>query len=387
MVVGNSGLRNNTGFTGINEATGTTIQDGKELTLIGGKSDGSGNRFNLAEKVISAVGDGAKLILGSLGINDSSLYQGQAAEVNLSNGGELKIAAGDYLVKNHSSAGGTTTVDKNSTFRSDNATFTDKAVLENNGETILGALNGWNSAEVRNNSKLTVNGNTQFGGRFINNANAKLVGTADIDGTLQNSQGARLIANTVNVNGTLRNFGYMEALDNSTVFGTLENPGEIRLFNTHIGSRGSGDIGTIGNTYTLKATGKTQVSGLLANAPGAIAEFSGNDSELVILSGGSVSNNGTLIADSLVVNEGGYFINGDNAQKTFTASPLRLRAVTRAVAKATEQLKNLTVSEGAPRRITDWRITEQARLRVNLSMLREQKPTAVCRIFLLTAAA
>ena len=63
MVVGNSGLRNNTGFTGINEATGTTIQDGKELTLIGGKSDGSGNRFNLAEKVISAVGDGAKLIL------------------------------------------------------------------------------------------------------------------------------------------------------------------------------------------------------------------------------------------------------------------------------------------------------------------------------------
>ncbi|MFR1026585.1 MAG: hypothetical protein ACLSE8_09325 [Parasutterella sp.] len=34
-----------------------------------------------------------------------------------------------------------------------------------------------------------------------------------------------------------------------------------------IGSRGSGDIGTIGNTYILKATGKTQVSGLLANAP------------------------------------------------------------------------------------------------------------------------
>lgn len=346
IVVGNSGLRNNTGFTGINEATGTTIQDGKELTLIGGKSDGTGNRFTLAEKVISAVGSGAKLILGSLGIKDSSLYQGQASEVNLSNGGELRIAAGDYLVTNHTSSGGTTTVDKNSTFRSDNGTFTDKAVLENNGETVLGALNGWNSAEVRNNGKLTVSGNTQFGGRFINNANAKLVGTADIDGTLQNSQGARLIANTVNVNGTLRNFGYMEALDNSTVFGTLENPGEIRLFNTAIGSRGDGNIGTIGNTYTLKATGKTQVSGLIANAQGAVAEFSGDDAELLILDGGVVSNNGTLIADSLIVNDGGYFINGDNAQQTFTASPLRLRAVARAVARATEQLKNLTVSEG-----------------------------------------
>lgn len=346
VVVGNSGLKNNTGFTGINEAIGTTIQDGKELTLIGGKSDGSGTRFNLAETIISAVGNGAKLILGSLGIKDSSLYQGQAAEVNLSNGGELKIAAGDYLVKQHSSSAGTTTIDKNATFRSDNATFTDRAVLENNGETVLGTLNGWNSAEVRNNGTLTVNGNTQFGGKFVNNANAKLVGTADIDGTLQNSQGARLIANTVNVNGTLRNFGYMEALDNSTVFGTLENPGEIRLFNTTIGSRGDDNIGTLGNTYTLKATGKTQVSGLIANASGAVAEFTGDDSELIILNNGVVSNNGTLIADSLVINNGGNFINGDNAQQTFSTSPLRMRAVAKAVAKATEQLKNLTIAEG-----------------------------------------
>ena len=346
IVVGDSGLRNNTGFTGINEATGTTIQDGKELTLIGGKSDGTGNRFTLAERIISAVGDGAKLILGSLGIKDSSVYQGQAEQVHLSDKGELKVAAGDYLVKNLNSSGGKTTVDKNAVFNSENATFTDKAVLENNGETVLGTLTGWNGAEVHNNSKLTVNGITQFGGRFINNANAKLVGTADLDGTLQNSQGASLIANTVNVNGTLRNFGYMEALDNSTVFGTLENPGEIRLFNTAIGSRGDGDIGTIGNTYTLKATGKTQVSGLIANAQGAVAEFSGDDAELLILDGGVVSNNGTLIADSLIVNDGGYFINGDNAQQTFTASPLRLSAVARAVARATEQLKNLTVSEG-----------------------------------------
>lgn len=346
IVVGDSGLRNNTGFTGINEATGTTIQDGKELTLIGGKSDGTGNRFTLAERIISAVGDGAKLILGSLGIKDSSVYQGQAEQVHLSDKGELKVAAGDYLVKNLNSSGGKTTVDKNAVFNSENATFTDKAVLENNGETVLGTLTGWNGAEVHNNSKLTVNGITQFGGRFINNANAKLVGTADLDGTLQNSQGASLIANTVNVNGTLRNFGYMEALDNSTVFGTLENPGEIRLFNTAIGLRGDGDIGTIGNTYTLKATGKTQVSGLIANAQGAVAEFSGDDAELLILDGGVVSNNGTLLADSLIVNDGGYFINGDDAQQTFTASPLRLRVVARAVARATEQLKNLTVSEG-----------------------------------------
>ena len=346
IVVGDSGLRNNTGFTGINEATGTTIQDGKELTLIGGKSDGTGNRFTLAERIISAVGDGAKLILGSLGIKDSSVYQGQAEQVHLSDKGELKVAAGDYLVKNLNSSGGKTTVDKNAVFNSENATFTDKAVLENNGETVLGTLTGWNGAEVHNNSKLTVNGITQFGGRFINNANAKLVGTADLDGTLQNSQGASLIANTVNVNGTLRNFGYMEALDNSTVFGTLENPGEIRLFNTAIGSRGDGDIGTIGNTYTLKATGKTQVSGLIANAQGAVAEFSGDDAELLILDGGVVSNNGTLTADSLVVKAGGHFINGDETQQTFAVSPLRRKALARAVERATEASGNLAVEDG-----------------------------------------
>lgn len=346
VVIGNSGVKNNTGFTGINEASSTTIQDGKELTLIGAKAGGTGTRFNLAEKVISAVGNGAKLILGTLGIKDSNLYQGQAVEVTLADGGELKVAAGDYQVVNHSSTGGTTTVDKGAVFRSDNATFTDSAIFRNQGETTIGTLAGWNKAEVLNDNKLTVTGTTQFGGRIINNANAKLVGTADIDGTLQNSAGANLIANTVHVNGTLRNFGYMEALDNSTVFGTLENPGEIRLFNTAIGSRGEGYIGTIGNTYSLKATGKTQVSGLIANAKGAIAEFTGEGSELNILSGGVVSNNGTLIADSLIVGEGGYFINGDNAQQTFAASPKRMKATARAVARATEQLRNLSVVAG-----------------------------------------
>lgn len=294
IVVGDSGLRNNTGFTGINEATGTTIQDGKELTLIGGKSDGTGNRFTLAEKVITAVGTGAKLILGSLGIKDSSLYQGQASEVNLSNGGELRIAAGDYLVTNHTSSGGTTTVDKNSTFRSDNGTFTDKAVLENNGETVLGALNGWNSAEVRNNGKLTVSGNTQFGGRFINNANAKLVGTADIDGTLQNSQGAQLIANTVNINGTLRNFGYMEALDNSTVFGTLENQGKLSVT----------DELTVGGDITN--SGEVDIAKLTVQAATPVQDATA----------GSFINNALAKVDSLLTEAGSIVTNAADAVLT-----------------------------------------------------------------------
>ena len=189
IVVGDSGLRNNTGFTGINEATGTTIQDGKELTLIGGKSDGTGTRFTLADKIISVAGKGAKLILGSLGVKDSSVYQGQAEEVQLSNGGELRIAAGDYLVKNHTSSGGITTVNSNSTFRSDKATLTG-ATFENNGTTELGSLEGWNGARLTNNKKLTVTGETQFGGIFTNNKDATLKGTAHFDGTLVNTQGA-----------------------------------------------------------------------------------------------------------------------------------------------------------------------------------------------------
>ena len=336
VTVGNNGLKNNTGFTGINEATVTTIQDGKELTLIGAKSDGFGTRFTLADKLISVIGEGAKLILGSLGIQNSDAYQGQATEVNLSEGAELKVAAGDYKVTNHSSSGGMTIVDKGAVFSSDSASFTNTAEFTNNGTTSLGTLSGYGQATVTNNSKLTVEGETNLGGRLINNADAVLKGTANIDGVLENTEGANLYANTVNVIGTLRNLGYIEALDNSTVFGTLENPGTIKLFNTAIGNQGD-----INNTYTLTATGKTQVSGLLANAQGATAAFSGDDAELTVLNGGTVSNNGTLIADALTVEQGGYFINGDPTQ-TLSASTLALRANT----QATEQLRTLTVSEG-----------------------------------------
>ena len=341
IVVGDSGLRNNTGFTGINEATGTTIQDGKELTLIGGKSDGTGTRFTLADKIISVAGKGAKLILGSLGVKDSSVYQGQAEEVQLSNGGELRIAAGDYLVKNHTSSGGITTVNSNSTFRSDKATLTG-ATFENNGTTELGSLEGWNGARLTNNKKLTVTGETQFGGIFTNNKDATLKGTAHFDGTLVNTQGANLIANTVNVIGTLENLGYMEALDDSTVYGTLYNPGEIHLFNTAIGARVDEKGGHIGNTFTLIATGKTQVAGLISNAATGDARFTGEGSELTILDGGVVSNNGELRADSLVVN-GGRFINGDENQQTFAVSPLRRKALARAVERAVEIVANKNV--------------------------------------------
>ena len=342
IVVGDSGLRNNTGFTGINEATGTTIQDGKELTLIGGKSDGTGTRFTLADKIISVAGKGAKLILGSLGVKDSSVYQGQAEEVQLSNGGELRIAAGDYLVKNHTSSGGITTVNSNSTFRSDKATLTG-ATFENNGTTELGSLEGWNGARLTNNKKLTVTGETQFGGIFTNNKDATLKGTAHFDGTLVNTQGANLIANTVNVIGTLENLGYMEALDDSTVYGTLYNPGEIRLFNTVIGARIDKNGGHLGNTYTLIATGKTQVQGLISNTATGDARFTGEDSELTVLDGGVVSNNGLLTADSLVVNSGGHFINGDEAQEEIAVASFRRKALARAVARATQMSANLQV--------------------------------------------
>ena len=345
IVVGDSGLRNNTGFTGINEALATTVKDGKELTLIGGKADGTGNKFTLADKIISVAGQGAKLILGSLGIKDSSVYQGQAEDVQLSDDGELKIAAGSYHVKNLNSSKGKTTVDKDATFTSDNTTLSG-AKFENNGTTQLASLHGYDSAAFTNNKTLIVNGETQFGGIFTNNKDATLKGTAHFDGTLINAQGANLIANTVNVIGTLRNRGYMEALEDSTVYGTLINPGEIRLYNTAIGARVDEKSGHIGNTYTLIATGKTQVSGLISNAATGVAQFTGEDSELTVLDGGVVSNNGTLIADSLVVNSGGHFINGDEAQEEIVVSGLRRKALARAVARATEINGTLEVKEG-----------------------------------------
>ena len=325
IVVGDSGLRNNTGFTGINEATGTTIQDGKELTLIGGKSDGTGNRFTLAERIISAVGDGAKLILGSLGIKDSSVYQGQAEQVHLSDKGELKVAAGDYLVKNLNSSGGKTTVDKNAVFNSENATFTDKAVLENNGETVLGTLTGWNGAEVHNNSKLTVNGITQFGGRFINNALAKVdsmlteagsfvTNAADAVLTIAGLKGASELNGTVTNDGTLKVDGTASVtvasgeLNNN---GTMENTNALNVTGGTVGNNGSlalnglnitgGQVQNSAQADQFKDSGTTQIEMADASDVGIANEGHLELSNLMLLKGmiqgGSVGSKDVTLAD------------------------------------------------------------------------------------------
>ena len=291
IVVGDSGLRNSTGFTGINEATGTTIQDGKELTLIGGKSDGTGNRFTLAERIISAIGDGAKLILGSLGIKDSSVYQGQAEQVQLSEKGELKVAAGDYLVKNLNSSGGKTTVDKNAVFNSENATFTDKAVLENNGETVLGTLTGWNGAEVHNNSKLTVNGITQFGGRFINKALAK------VDSVL--TEAGSIVSNATDAVLTIAGLNNASELQ-----GTVNNDGTIKVEGTQSVTVADGELN---NNGSMENTNALNVEGGLVNNKGNLALTGLN------ITGGQVSNDASAYFKDAGVTEIAMSDTGDVA--------------------------------------------------------------------------
>lgn len=311
VVIGKDGLKYNSGFAGINEAESTTIKEGRELTLIGAKNEGKGTLYAIAEKVINVIGEGSKLILGSLGLSGSRDYAGTVKEINVSNQGEFKVAAGSYQIENLSSVSGKATVDKGAVLAADNATFTINSEFTNNGIATIKHLSGHTGSILTNNESLTVEGETQFGGRLHNNKELRLIGTANIDGTLENKNGANLIANTVNVNGTLRNRGYMEALDNSTVYGTLENTGLIKLFNSGIETRGD-----INNTFTLNATGKTQVSGLLSNAAGAVAVFHGDNAELKVKDGGFVTNNGTLSADSLTVEKGGRFSNGEKALST-----------------------------------------------------------------------
>lgn len=308
VVIGKDGLKYNSGFAGINEAESTTIKEGRELTLIGAKIDGKGTLYAIAEKVINVIGEGSKLILGSLGLSGSRDYAGTVKEINVSNQGEFKVAAGNYQIENFSSVSGKATVDKGAVLAADKATFTINSEFTNNGIATIKHLSGHTGSILTNNESLTVEGETQFGGRLHNNKELRLIGTANIDGTLENKNGANLIANTVNVNGTLRNRGYMEALDNSTVYGTLENTGLIKLFNSGIETRGD-----INNTFALNATGKTQVSGLLSNAPGAVAVFHGENAELKVKDGGFVTNNGTLSANSLTIEEGGRFVNGEKS--------------------------------------------------------------------------
>ena len=377
VIVGNAGLRTNTGFTGINDAANVSITDAKKIVLIGEKGNAE---FNLIESTSTPiVRGGATLELGSLGLADGAQYSGKLAAVSLGETGEtgnLNVVAGNYTVdtitaRNSGSAvsvGSGATLNSSNIYAnagaginnsgtldvSGNVEATGSGRIENSGEmSISGELsaigtvinsknltigNGLQvTGGVINTGKLDVTGDTSLVGAsntFTNSGTASLKGDLTIAGTLENSNGAFLETNKMLVSGVVNNYGEIEASDTSEVYGTLTNTGTIELYDTVVGQRGA-----VNNTHTITGVGTITVNGLLSNVsnadftgenlilttvlagtqetatyaagvPSITNEASMDFDNITVGNGTEFYNYGTSNADKMVVEEGGYYLNG-----------------------------------------------------------------------------
>lgn len=281
VTIGSSaGIAESVGFAGIDNATSITVMGGKKLVLIGGeKQADSADYVMVSNDTTTTVRAGSTLQLGSLGLKTD--YAGSMGTVDFSGSdmaaATLAVVNGSYSVGAVTGSNGNVTVAAGSDFTAANM------ALE--------------TSEITNSGTMTVAGDmTLTGGSLTNNDHMTVAGNLDVSGVLTNNGGAFLETNNLNVTGQLSNYGEIEAMDTSTVFGTLENQGEIRLYDTEIGNRGE-----IHNTATLTQTGTTEVNGLLANLAGGTATF-----ETVTLEGDNavVSNMGTITIGTLHVKDG-----------------------------------------------------------------------------------
>ena len=325
VVVSNSGLKTNSGFTGINDAADVTIADGKKLVLIGEKDNAS---FNLVESTSTpTVRGGATLELGTLGLADGADYKGTLAAVNLgetNETGRLNVVNGNYTVNEviARNQGSEVTVGTAGTLNATKIIANTGADITNNGTLMVsGDVETTGNGEVTNSSEMTINGLANITGTLNNNKNltigngltvvgaltnasnselqvtgatnisgtgvtfqnaghAVLNGDLNVIGTLRNTTTGHLETNKMFISGTLINNNLIDASDTSELYGTLTNNGTINLYDTVVGQRGE-----VNNTHTITGIGTITVNGLLSNVNNA--DFTGEDLILTTVLAGS----------------------------------------------------------------------------------------------------
>ena len=373
VVVGNAGLRTNSGFIGINDATTVNVTDGKKLVLIGEKGDAA---FNLVESTSTpTVRGGGTLELGTLGLADGAEYQGTLVAVNLgetNESGKLSVVNGSYTVNEviARNQGSEVTVGTSGKLNANSIIANTGAGITNNGTLIVsGNVETTGNGQVTNSSEMTVNGLANITGRLTNNRNltvesgltvvgaltnatngelkvtgainisgsgitfqnaghAVLDGDLNVIGTLRNTTTGHLETNKMFISGTLINSNLIDASDTSELYGTLTNNGTINLYDTVVGQRGE-----INNTHTITGVGTITVNGLLSNVNNA--DFTGEDlvlttvlagskeagSEISTLAGGvpTITNEATMTFDNVTVGANTEFYNyGMTSSDTLT---------------------------------------------------------------------
>ena len=326
VVIGNNGVLNSVGFAGINQATKIDVKDGKELVLVGANGDAS---YALTSVGSTITGEGAKLRLGSLGLKNAANWKGTTKSIDLVNGGDLQVVAGNYTTNGLTAtgAGATVAVNQDATYRVTGTTNMGvDSELTNEGNLTLHRLTGTGSTitnnrnltiengidisgELINNDKLKVTGDTSITsgfGSFTNTGNAILAGNLTIEGNLTNALGAVLDTKTMTVVGKIKNNGLIKASDNSTVEGTLTNTGTINLFDKNMEIGANGRLDNTGLNHSITGVGTITVNGLLTNVKKA--DFSGNVMNVADATG-RIQNASTMNLKTVNLTNGATFEN------------------------------------------------------------------------------
>lgn len=328
VVIGNNGVKTSTGFMSINNAKDVTVQDGKNLVLIGAKEAD----FKLTDATVMASGDASKLTLGTLGLADGADLVGSLSEVVIRGGAGLDVVNGSYSIADltlRDSVKSAANVRKPANLTVGSVALMSGSSLTNEGTlTIQDKLEGLTNAVITNaeGGLMTVDGTTSIIGRLQNDGQFIARDEVSVNGTLTNNGEATI--SLFKVLGAVNNTGTINTSETSFVNGTLTNTGTIKLYNT----TNIDKFSELTNTKDLTAEGTVTMNGILGNLDNADFEtlvVSGKDSDLV--------NHGTIVIDELSLTDGAHAINGGARSSKYATFGLSRAG------RATEQIRNFNV--------------------------------------------
>lgn len=284
---GVTGIGQSVGFAGIENALSVSVEGGRKLVLIGSTN---ADYAMTADATSTSVSGGSVLQLGSLGLETEQA--GTMGSVALS-GEESSLASVEVVNGNYST--GDITGSRGSVAVAKDANLTVESV-------------SLADTMITNSGTMTVDGMSLSGGSLTNEAALTVAGDLDFSGELTNVSGATLKTNKLTVSGELSNHGKIEASDSSVISGSIDNQNELTLLDAQIS-----ELGSISNSAAIKQTGTATINGSLTNLSSGNAEM-----DILILDGenASLHNEGTLIADHLIVRNGAAASNGTQTEGT-----------------------------------------------------------------------
>lgn len=290
--IGNSGLSANMGFQKIALATGVTIDDGRELALVGniaGTLSDSDFTSNLNKLLTSADNGGTifvvngTLTLGTNGAPESSVGWVNASTVDQE--GHINVKNGQFAIWNLNNEKGNIFIAPNAALRVNN--------LKGEGTTI-------NQGQFLVKDYISEKARLELDGVFTNSGADSVLDASSVENSVVNkklsNEGKTLFKN-LTVLGTLINDG-TEHGESLTINGSYEGSGSSVWNSVSVEEKGSVEFsGNFTVTEDLAVEGELDNAGTLSYKDAIVAE------------NGTMTNSGIESGESLSLTAGGKRIN------------------------------------------------------------------------------